>query len=81
VDRSSVPELVENSAHESFRLFDFDGRGLAAFFQCCENFLDLAVNWESARARFRKYQASVHDHVELAGFAGGDFRFFAESGI
>ena len=78
---SLVPELAEHAPDETFRLFFFEGRGLAAFFQRRENFFDFAVNRESAGAGFREYQPPVHDHVKLSRFAGGDFGLFAEPGI
>ena len=77
----SVPELVENASDESFRLFYFDRCRLASFFERREYFFDLAVNRESACSGFREDQPSVHDHVELTRFAGGDIRLLAEPGI
>ena len=73
-------ELAEHASDESFRLFFFDGRGLATFFQRRENFFDFAVNRKSPGARFGEHQSSIDDHVELTRFAGGDFRLLAERG-
>jgi hypothetical protein len=77
----SVLELAEHASDESFRFLFFDRRRLAAFLERRENLFDFAVNREAAGGRFRKDQPPVHQHVELTGFAGGDFRFFAERGI
>jgi hypothetical protein len=77
----SVPELSEHAPEKAFRLLFFDGRRLAAFFESREDPFDFAVNRKSAGARFRENQLSIHDHIELACFAGGDLRLLAESGI
>jgi hypothetical protein len=62
----SVPELSEHALDKSGRLLYFDRRGLAAFFERCENLLDFAINRESSGARFRENQAALDDHVKLA---------------
>jgi hypothetical protein len=75
-----VLELAKHAPDEAFGFLLFNRRRLAAFFERRENFFDFTVNRESPGARFREHQPSVHDHIELTRFAGGDFRRFAERG-
>jgi hypothetical protein len=60
-----VLELAEHASDESFRLFFFDGRRLAAFFERRENLFDFAVDGETPGSRFREHQPSVDEYVEL----------------